>query len=571
VLSEKCHILTVALEDYFQVGAFNRVIQRGQWYRFESRLERSTYRALDLLDRHQVKATFFILGWIAEQHPELVKEIARRGHEVANRGFFHRSISEMSPAEFRDDLKRSHEALEKASGQKVIGYRVAHQWLRPQDLWALDVLAEEGYQYDSSIVPMFHAFRSEPWRHVAHKHVYKDKTLWEFPLSTCSIAGFRIPIAGGNYFRQFPHALMRKLVAHSARTQETPFVMYFHVWELDRDQDVISAAPRLARLRHYRNLGKLEWVLADYLQQYRFQSIAQHLGIELETAPSTAPVPEPVTAPSVRLASGKTPVTIVIPCYNEELVLPYLANTLRSVSASMDAEYLLRFIFVDDDSSDGTWKSLQRLFGSSPDCSLIRHASNQGVSAAIQSGIAAAKTEIVCSMDCDCTYDPHEMKSMIHLLQENVDLVTASPYHPQGGVRNVPSWRLGLSRGASFLYRRTLGTPFFTYTSCFRVYRKSALSEIRTLHPGFLGIAETMGRLALRGSGIVEYPTTLEVRLLGRSKMKIVKTIIGHLSLLTRLLAIRMFGGSAARKAAPPDLQPAKKNDPRPLVRATHD
>src|SRR5262245_7079502 len=134
--SSKRHLLTIALEDYFQVGAFNRLIQRKQWYRFETRLEHNTRRVLELLDRFNVKATFFVLGWIADQYPELVHLVAERGHEIASKGYYHRSIRGMTPTEFREDLARSREALERASRTRVFGYRVADGWLQPTDLWA---------------------------------------------------------------------------------------------------------------------------------------------------------------------------------------------------------------------------------------------------------------------------------------------------------------------------------------------------------------------------------------------------------------------------------------------------
>jgi glycosyltransferase involved in cell wall biosynthesis len=249
----------------------------------------------------------------------------------------------------------------------------------------------------------------------------------------------------------------------------------------------------------------------------------------------------------------RTPVSVVIPCYNEELILPYLSNTLKSVEAELEDDYELRFIFVDDSSTDATPQSLRQLFGSWPNSTFVRHTRNLGVAAAIIHGIRHAETEIVCSIDCDCTYDPHELRNMIPLLTEGVDMVTASPYHPQGGVRNVPEWRLCLSKGASMLYRRVLRQRLFTYTSCFRIYRRSALVSLRLGETGFLGVAETLGRLDLNGAKIVEHPATLEVRLFGRSKMKVARTIGGHLRLLVKLLAMRMRSRPATIKELPPE------------------
>jgi polysaccharide deacetylase family protein (PEP-CTERM system associated) len=583
--NRKRHLLTVLLEDYFHVGAFNSLIQRGQWYRFQTRFEQNTLKSLELLDRFDIKATFFVLGWIADKQPELVREVARRGHEIASRGYHHRSISQMTPAEFREDLARSRDALELASGRRVIGYRAARRLTAPADLWALDVLADEGYAYDSSLLP---THQSESWRRFAHQHTRNDKTLWEFPISTISLLGWRMPIAGGNYFRQFPHTLVKRAVEHWDKTYDAPFVMYTHVWELDPHQPRISGASPIAKIRHYRNLDKMVWILEDYFRKYSFVGAADYLGIDTSRAdlqPSSSEVKE---RPSISLAAQaetldaplkpisseskipqavaltrRTPVSIVVPCFNEELVLPYLANTLRSVETALESDYELRFIFVDDCSTDGTWSSLQQSFDSRPNCAFVRHPENRGVAAAILTGIGQAETEIVCSIDCDCTYDPHELGNMIPRLSDDIDMVTASPYHPQGEVRNVPNWRLTLSKGASFLYRQVLTESLYTYTSCFRVYRRSAMVKLQLKESGFLGIAEMLGRLDLSGSKIVEYPTTLEVRLFGRSKMKVIKTIGGHLQLLAYLLALRLRRARQA-KAAPAEeaLQSEAKNLP---------
>lgn len=570
VVASKRHLLTVALEDYFHVGAFNRTIQRRQWYRFEPRLERNTLKALELLDRHQIKATFFVLGWVADHCPEIVKEVAKRGHEIASRGYYHRSIRQMTPSEFREDLSRSREALERVSGAKVFGYRVAHEWFTPSDFWALDILSEEGYAYDSSIVPLFRSFRSEPWRRFAHRHCSRDRELWEFPLSTCRVLGNLVPIAGGNYFRQFPHTLVKRAVQHWHRTYDAPFVMYFHVWELDPEQPRINTASLATRIRHYRNLEKMSWVLEDYFATYRFVGVAEYLG--LGAAVQTAPTPRAErdreirprlerylasagstksrTLPSSGLAGvRRVAVSIVVPCFNEEIILSYLANTLRSVEAALEKDYDIRFIFVDDGSADATYHTLRQTFDARPNSTVLRHERNRGVAAAILTGIRHADTEVVCSVDCDCTYDPHELGQMIPMLTDSVDMVTASPYHPDGHVRNVPSWRLLLSKTSSFLYRRVLRQKLFTYTSCFRVYRRSAVVGLSLEEDGFLGIAEMAGKLDFQGSKIAEYPTTLEVRMLGRSKMKVARNIIGHLRLLARLLAMRMTSGEVARKA----------------------
>jgi glycosyltransferase involved in cell wall biosynthesis len=234
-------------------------------------------------------------------------------------------------------------------------------------------------------------------------------------------------------------------------------------------------------------------------------------------------------------------VTIVLPCHNEELVLPYLSNTLKSVETNLSA-YDLHFVFVDDCSTDGTWDAMSRIFGDRDNCTLVRHETNRGVAAAIMTGIRAAHTDIVCSIDSDCSYDPHELAHMIPMLGDDYDVVTASPYHPAGNMRNVASWRLFLSRSLSRLYGLLLHHKLYTYTSCFRVYRRSAALGIELERGGFLGVSEFIAKLDLAGGRLAEYPTTLEGRLMGRSKMKVVKTIVGQLKLLASLSWRRVRG-----------------------------
>jgi polysaccharide deacetylase family protein (PEP-CTERM system associated) len=561
---ERHHLVTVALEDYFHVGAFNRLIQHGQWYRFETRVERSTRRTLDLLDEYGIRATFFVLGWIAEHMPEVVREVASRGHEISSKGYYHRSISQMTPGEFRDDLARSREVLQRASGQRVLGFRVADEWFRPSDVWALDVLCEQGYDYDSSIAPMLWRWGAEPWRRFAHTHSFGERQLWEFPISSLDYFGLQVPI-GGNWLRQLPPALTRRAFVRWHRGYRAPFVLYFHTWELDPQQPKISAASAFQQVRQYRNLDTMAARLSWFFKRYRFTSVAEHLGLATDL-PGRLPTPIPGPLRSRRsdvptailgaTARNRIPVSVVVPCYNEELILPYLANTLRSVEERLGDRYEFRYVFVDDASSDDTWAALHRTFGDLPSRTFVRHGTNRGVAAGIATGLHAADTEIVCSIDCDCTYDPHELGRMIPLL-DSADVVTASPYHPQGAVRNVPSWRLFLSRGLSGLYRLVLHHRLATYTSCFRVYRRSSSLGVKLEYGGFLGVAEFIGRMDLAGRRIVEFPTTLEVRMIGRSKMKVVRTIGGHLGLLARLAWARLTaenGGTRPTTPAPLDL-----------------
>jgi len=447
-------------------------------------------------------------------------------------------------------------------------------------MWALRVLAEEGYAFDSSIKPMFYSRSRHYTERFAHSRYFGEQTLWEFPISTVGVGRTLIPIGAGNYFRQLPDAVMRSAVARwDRRYPGAPFVMYFHTWELDPEQPQITAAPLLNRMRKYRNLHKVPEILRRYFHRHQFACIGDYLGLLepatprliTEAARSIPVVRRADLAPTVQetmddedLAAigiatlrepGRVPprrervdalrqvrerVTLVVPCYNEEHSLPYLANTLRSVCDALSRNYEIETIFVDDHSSDRSWQVLDELFARNPHVVRIRHERNRGVAASILTGLRHAGTEIVCSIDCDCSYDPHDLANMIPLLRGDVALVTASPYHPKGRVQNVPSWRLLLSKSLSRMYRIVLRQPLHTYTSCFRVYRRSAMIGIQPERGGFLGIAELIGQLALSGAEIVEHPATLKVRVLGHSKMKIVQTIAGHLGLITSLAWQRM-------------------------------
>lgn len=541
------HLLTILVEDYFHVGAFEKLIQQRNWGNFEPRYEQNTVKALDLLDEYDTKATFFVLGWIAEQNPALIAEITARGHEVASRGFYHRSLKNLTADEFREDIRRSNSAIEDACGQKVIGYRAAEKLRYGKDDWIFDTLADEGFAYDSSFMPKRGVAK---FKRSAHQMHTGGKAVWEFPYSTRDLGVGLMPISGGNYFRQIPYTLMRHAVKEWHSRFDAPFVSYFHVWELDPEQPRISAASSYNRIRHYRKLDKMEWVIRENLELYDCVPVAEHLGLSEEIRSAVQPA---AVRSAASITSGskvtREPVSIVIPCYNEVEALPYLANTLRSVEAELaETGYEAKFIFVDDRSKDKTFDRLNELFGALENVKIVRHDVNRGVAAGIMTGIREADTALVCSMDCDCTYDPHELARMLPLMSKGADMVTASPYHKDGGVRNVPGWRLFLSKGASFLYRRVLHAKLDTYTSCFRVYRRDAMVGLELEESGFLGVAEMLGKVDLRGGKIIEFPAVLEVRLFGVSKMKTARTIVGHLSLLSRLIKIRMFRKSETIK-----------------------
>ncbi len=522
-------ILTVVVEDYYHVAALRGAIREKHWDRLEPRLQEGLTVILEMLRRHEATATFFVYGLIAERHPQLVQQIVADGHEVASRGYAPRRIPD--PPSFREELARAKQALEAAGANPILGYRAA-RWLQPDELWQLEVLAEEGYAYDSSINPVLRRFADAPEMQRIHRHDTPRGSLWEFPIATVGLGGVRLTISGGNYVRQLPHRLMSRLVAHKSAGSDEPLVFYLMTWELDPAQPDIQGIETWQRIRHYRRLGKPRWVFNDYLERYAFVGIADHLGLP---HPAQAPsLRDPAPPRAVTLSSDATPVTLVIPLYNEEKTLAYLRRTLADFRGKLSDRYRVHLLLVDDGSSDDTLAQLRARFADMPDCTIVEHGHNRGVAAAIMTGIRAAPTEIVCSIDCDLSYDPRHIAYMLDALGD-ADMVTASPYHPDGQVLGVPPWRLFLSKTLSRMYSAVLDARIYTYTSCCRVYRKSAVAPLELHNDGFLGVAEMLIALIRSGGRVAELPAVLESRLLGESKMKIGRTIAAHLGLLRDL------------------------------------
>jgi polysaccharide deacetylase family protein (PEP-CTERM system associated) len=546
-------VVTVLLHDYFHRGIFKEIIGEKQWNRFESRLEKNVEDACELLDRFSCRATFFTLGWIAEKYPKIVRRLTSRGHEIASAGYYARSIREMSPRQFREDIIRSKAALEDAGSNRVLGYRCAYKTMHDGDQWALEVLADEGYLYDASYRPPLFEPRNGRSRRFLHKHTLETGEIWELPISTTHVLGFNLPIAGGNYLRQFPADLMLSFFHKWCRQTDAPFVLYFHPWELDSSQPVINAVGFLSKIRQYRNLGKLQWVLPNYLGQFSFCSVARYLEAPLtpgtrEHDARSRPIQKEKagtiehkggTGPRTPVQVQKRSVSVIVPCFNEESSISYLARTLEELVSLTSSRYTLSFLFVDDASTDRTADILQDTFDTWENCTVVLHEKNKGIAAAIRSGVEAADTDIVCSIDADCSYDPLDLVHMIPLLGEDTDLVTASPYHEDGSVLNVPGWRLSLSRSLSRLYHVFLRHKLSTYTSCFRVYRRTTALNVDVKYEDYRGIVELLAKIDLQGGNIVEYPATLQCRIFGHSKMKTVKTIAGHLKLLYEMLAFK--------------------------------
>jgi len=267
------HHFTVDVEEYFQVSAFEGYVSRDSWATLHSRVEASVGRLVDLLARHRARGTFFVLGWVAERHPDLVRAIVRAGHEAASHGWDHKRVGEQTPEEFRASVRRTKQLLEELSGQPCLGFRAPNFSIVSGREWALDILLEEGYRYDSSLYPV----RRPGYGYAGggrdpHWLERPAGRLAELPPATLRRLGVNLPAGGGAYFRIFPYALVRSTIAEYDR-RGVPATFYLHPWEIDPAQPTLPVS-WLARLRHYTGLGRTLPRLERLLSEFRFTAIA---------------------------------------------------------------------------------------------------------------------------------------------------------------------------------------------------------------------------------------------------------------------------------------------------------
>jgi polysaccharide deacetylase family protein (PEP-CTERM system associated) len=269
--------ISIDVEDYFQVNAFAKNISVDDWDKFKCRVVNNTEKILDQFAEHNWIGTFFILGWVAERFPDLVAKIDKAGHEVASHGYSHQLIYSQSREVFKEETLRSKAVLENITGKKVRGYRAASYSITDRSLWAFDTLIEAGFEYDSSVFPVRHDvygikdFPKDP-------HIYKGSdsgTIVEFPISTCKLLGYELPVAGGGYFRLYPYRFTRYCL-NKLNRENRSFVFYLHPWEVDPEQPRVDTNWK-SRFRHYNNLNKCSDRLNSLLKDFRFTSVEQVL------------------------------------------------------------------------------------------------------------------------------------------------------------------------------------------------------------------------------------------------------------------------------------------------------
>jgi polysaccharide deacetylase family protein (PEP-CTERM system associated) len=264
--------MSVDVEDYFQVSAFEKHIDRADWERLPCRVEANVDRILALFARHQVKATFFTLGWIATRHPDMVRKIAAQGHEIASHGWNHTRVTEQGRAEFREDVRRTREVLQQLSGQPVQGYRAASYSINGSNTWAWEELAAAGYRYSSSVVPVHHDLYGMP---EAPRFAFRtaDERLLEIPVSTVALAGRNLNCGGGGWFRLYPYWFSRWALRRLNGVEHAPGIFYFHPWEIDPDQPRVGGVEAKTRFRHYLNLHRMQTRIERLLSDFSWNRI----------------------------------------------------------------------------------------------------------------------------------------------------------------------------------------------------------------------------------------------------------------------------------------------------------
>lgn len=265
--------LTVDVEDYFHVAAFENNIKSSDWHKMPVRVERNTYRLLELFEQQQAQATFFLLGWVAERYPQLVRAIHAAGHEVASHGYNHTKATLQSRAEFATDIRDTKKLLEDIIGADVYGYRAPSFSIDKTNEWAFAELKQAGYLYSSSTYPVKHDLYGTPdW---PQQPYMRPEGIWECPMPILNLAGKQLPVAGGGYFRLLPYWLSKRLINRYLLNSASPYMFYFHPWEIDPEQPRIKDASAKSKFRHYVNLGKMEAKLTTLLQDYQWNTVKQ--------------------------------------------------------------------------------------------------------------------------------------------------------------------------------------------------------------------------------------------------------------------------------------------------------
>jgi len=291
--------LSVDVEDWFQVGAFENVISRDEWPSIATRVEANVDTILALFDEAGVKATFFTLGWVAERHPALMRRIAGAGHEIASHGYDHARVFTFDQKQFGEDIRKARGILEDTSGSKVIGYRAPSFSIDARNPWALEELAQQGYTYSSSVAPIAHDHYGWPEAPRFAFHPIGGSDFTELPVTTAMLGSKRMAAGGGGFFRVLPYNFSRWAIRQVNREEKRPAIFYFHPWEIDPDQPRVPGAPMRSKLRHYTGLDRMADKLRALLNDFEWGRMDEVVAIEAQRASDfrvSAPLPEELAA-----------------------------------------------------------------------------------------------------------------------------------------------------------------------------------------------------------------------------------------------------------------------------------
>jgi polysaccharide deacetylase family protein (PEP-CTERM system associated) len=505
------NILTFDIEEYFQVENFKNEISFDSWDSYESRVEVGVNKILNLLKEYKVTATFFILGWVAERHPAMIKKIADSGHEVASHGYAHELIYKQTPEEFKCDLYKSIKILEGITGKKVESYRAPCFSITKESSWALDILLEAGIKYDSSIFPIHHDRYGIPdadwFPHVIRKK--GDLKLKELPISTIEMFGKRIPFAGGGYLRLLPRFLIAE-ACKSINQYGHQMVLYLHPWEFDTEQPRIKTT-WLNSFRHYLNIPKTEKKMRYFLKTFRFCSIRDYFG---------AAHPSGVT-------QKEKSVSIVIPIFNEEECVEKMFHKVQAEAQKLKREY--EIILVDDGSKDNTPHILRTLAQKNSDLKVVRFRRNYGQTPAMVAGFDHATKDIIITMDGDLQNDPADMQKLLDKMDEGYEIVSGWRYKRQDKflTRKLPSMV------ANKLISISTGVNLHDYGCSLKAYKRECIQSVHAyaeMHRFFPAVA------SITGARTAEIPVNHYARTMGKSKYGLSRTFKVFADLFTMFL-----------------------------------
>lgn len=487
--------LVVDASEWYVDEAWREHVTPRHWRRLPTRADVSVRLVLQELQQRGVRATFLVPASLAFRAPQLLGDLVLAGHEIALSVRSPWPIDQV-PEENRVAFIRAWED-ERAELERIIGVGV-------------------------------HGF-SSCWS------VAAGDAWWHAPLQALGFDYDATPVRGS---AAVAVALLGDLAGSQVVGER------FFAWQLDDEQPRLMGLPKAIREQH-EQLLHTGWdrlaglsLVADVAIRDSLK-LASREPAPVPVYPGDVVVEQPVGGEAGGSTAEPPTLAIIVPLKDEADGVPALFQELAAVRLALADVAKCEFVLVDDGSTDLTWPLLERTARSHPAVRLVRHECNRGVAAAIRTGFFATDAEWVASIDGDMSYDPMELRAMLPLL-DNAEVVTSSPYHPQGAVRNVPGWRLFLSQTLSRAYRLLLRRSIFTWTSCFRVYRREFVKDLPLTNGGFLGTAELLVRVLRRGGRVVEHPCVLEARLLGFSKMRVFDVVLDHMRLLV-LVALRVI------------------------------